>query len=209
MTVQHSLRNKASGTTEKGMERVLAILQAARDIFATEGYAALSMRRVAGQLGISLSNLQHYYRSKDLLVEAVLQSTMNQFQSKIDNIATTMGQAARIDQFTSTVDMFLEELSDPVTYGVFFEIWALAARNEFASALMDKMIAREKKAIYKLISGLAPGLSEQQTMQRAVLIVAQIEGLMLFRFHRKNNRSDMRGVHAAARQAVLNLATQA
>ena len=206
-TAPTPLQNKASVTTEKGNERMQEILQAARLMFAREGYAGLSMRGLAAALGMSLSNVQHYYKSKDLLIEAMLLYTMNTFQAKIDNIAKTMEQSPRIEQLNSTIDMFLEELSDPVTHGVFFEIWALAGRNAFASALMDKMLARERKSIFKLIQGMAPGISDEQAMLRAILIVAQVEGLMLFRLHQHGQRAEVATVHAALRQAVLNLAT--
>ena len=56
-----ALRNKSSNTTEKGLGRAHAILLAARTLLATEGYAGLSMRRVAQAAGMSLSNVQHYY----------------------------------------------------------------------------------------------------------------------------------------------------
>ena len=206
-TAPTPLQNKASVTTEKGNERMQEILQAARLMFAREGYAGLSMRGLAAALGMSLSNVQHYYKSKDLLIEAMLLYTMNTFQAKIDNIAKTMEQSPRIEHLNSTIDMFLEELSDPVTHGVFFEIWALAGRNAFASALMDKMLARERKSIFKLIQGMAPGISDEQAMLRAILIVAQVEGLMLFRLHQHGQRAEVATVHAALRQAVLNLAT--
>jgi AcrR family transcriptional regulator len=201
------LKNKASVTTEKGSERMQEILQAARLIFASEGYAGLSMRKLAAQVGMSLSNVQHYYQSKDVLIEAMLLYTMNTFQAKIDNIAKTMEQSPRIEQLNSTIEMFLDELSDPVTHGVFFEIWALAGRNAFASALMDKMLVRERKSIYKLIQGLVPGISDEQAMLRAILIVAQVEGLMLFRLHKHVQRAEVVAIHAVLRQAVLNLAT--
>lgn len=205
--VPSSLKKKSSVTTEKGTERAQQVLQAARLIFAAEGYAGLSMRRLAAELGMSLSNVQHYYQSKDLLIEAVLVSIMNSFQGKIDNIANTIDHASRIQRLNSTIDMFLEELNDPVTHGVFFEIWALAGRNAFASALMDKMLTRERKAIFKLIQGMSTHISDQQAMQRAVLIVAQVEGLMLFRLHRNVPAAEVMELHEALRQAVLNLAT--
>lgn len=208
-TVSPLIKSKSAGTTEKGQERAQEILHAARLIFATEGYAGLSMRRLASEVGISLSNVQHYYKSKDLLIEALLLYTMNTFQSKIDSIAQAMNQATRIDQLNSTIDMFLEELGDPVTHGVFFELWALASRNAFASGLMDKMLARERKSIFKLIQGLSPAISDEQAMLRAILIVAQVEGLMLFRLHKNTQPAEVSAVHAGLRQAVLTLATVA
>jgi AcrR family transcriptional regulator len=202
-----SLQNKPSSTTEKGLGRALDILHAARLLLAADGYAGLSMRRVAAEVGISLSNVQHYYQSKDALLEAMLLYTMDLFQTKMDSISAAMDSASRMDRVLSTCDMFLEELTDPAIHAIFFELWALASRNEFASRLMDKMLARERKAIYKLIAGLNPDISDQEYMQRAVLMVAQIEGLMLFRLSKAERRAEFMAVRAAVRKALVNLAT--
>ncbi|MFZ6726311.1 TetR/AcrR family transcriptional regulator [Undibacterium sp. MH2W] len=202
-----SIKNKSSSTTEKGLGRINEILEAARHLLASEGYAGLSMRKVASEVGISLSNVQHYFQSKDLLMEAVLLMTMNQFQEKLDHITNVMQQQPRIEQLNSAITMFLEELSNPVTYGMFFEIWALAARHPFASALMDKMIARERKAIFKLIQGLNPAISDEEYTLRATLIVAQVEGLMLFRYHRQTQKTEMLAVHAALKKSIMTLAS--
>lgn len=203
-----SLKRKTSSTTEKGYERARDILQAAREIFAADGYGGLSMRKVAAQVGVSLSNVQHYYKSKDMLVEALLLDSLNQFQVRIDNITASMAQASRVDQFLATVDMFLEELGNPVTRGMFFEFWALATRNTFASALMEKMQSRERKAIFNLVQGLSAEISDSDYVIRAALIVAQIEGLMLFRVRNRPKRPELEGLENAARQAVLRLAMQ-
>lgn len=202
-----SLKNKPSGTTEKGWGRAHHILHAARGLLAAEGYAGLSMRKVAAEVGMSLSNVQHYYHSKDALLEALLQYTMEVFQAKMDGISATMTSASRIDQFLSTCDMFLEEITDPVTHAIFFELWALASRNEFASRLMDKMLGRERKAIFTLIRGLNPAIADDEYMQRAILIVAQVEGLMLFRLNKAERREQFMAVRASVRKVLLTLAT--
>ena len=103
--------------------------------------------------------------------------------------------------------MFLDEITDPVTHAIFFEIWALASRNAFASKLMDKMMARERKTIFNLIRGLAPGIDDEETMQRAILIVAQVEGLMLFRLDRKVRAEEFNLVRASVRKSLAALAT--
>lgn len=201
------LKHKASVTTEKGRGRAHEILQAARTLLAAEGYAGLSMRRVAADTGMSLSNVQHYYQSKDALLEALLLYTMDVFQAKMDDIRASMTSASRIEQFVSTADMFLDEVTDPITHAIFFELWALASRNAFASALMDKMLARERKAIFKLIVGLNPAIPDGEYMQRAILMVAQMEGLMLFRLNKKTRPAEFIAVRASMRQAMLALAT--
>jgi AcrR family transcriptional regulator len=207
MTLDDTLRNKPSSTTEKGLGRAQAVLQAARRLLAEQGYAGLSMRRVAQDAGMTLSNVQHYYASKDLLLEALLLTTMNEFQAKMDRIAAEMRDRPRLDRFLSTVDMFLEEITDPVTHALFFEIWALASRNPFASTLMDLMMERERKTVYHLIKGLNPAISDEAYRERAILMVAQIEGLMLFRLNRETRREPFLSVRAALRKALLALAT--
>ena len=202
-----ALKNKPSSTTEKGWGRAQAVLQAARQLLASEGYAGLSMRRVAQAAGMTLSNVQHYYASRDLLLEALLLSIMDEFQSKMDRISAEMSERPRLERFLSTADMFLDEITDPVTHAIFFEIWALASRNPFASNLMDKMLGRERKTVYNMIRGLNPALSDEETMQRAILMVAQVEGLMLFRLNSSTRREQFMAVRASVRKALLNLAT--
>jgi len=202
-----SLNNKPSTTTEKGRGRALEILHAARLLLAAEGYAGLSMRRVALATGMSLSNVQHYYQSKDALLEALLLYTMALFQQKMDSISAAMTSASRLDQFLSTCDMFLDEITDPVTHAIFFELWALASRNAFASSLMDKMLARERKAIFNLIRGLNPAIGDDEYQQRAILMVAQVEGLMLFRLNKDTRSAEFMAVRTALRKVLLALAT--
>jgi AcrR family transcriptional regulator len=206
-TLDSALKNKPSTTTEKGLGRAHQILQAARRLLAEQGYAGLSMRRVAQEAGMSLSNVQHYYQSKDLLLEALLLYTMDDFQSKMDRVLQAMTDRPRLEQFLSTVDMFLGEITDPVTHAIFFEIWALASRNAFASALMDRMLSRERKAIYHLIRGLNPEISDEQYMQRAILMVAQVQGLMLFRLNTQTRREQFLAVRTSVRKVLQTLAT--
>jgi AcrR family transcriptional regulator len=206
-TLDSALRNKPSSTTEKGLGRAHEILQAARGLLAAEGYAGLSMRRVALAAGMSLSNVQHYYPSRDLLLEALLLYTMDVFQAKMDGIAAAMTDHSRLERFLSTVDMFLDEITDPVTHAIFFEIWALASRNAFASNLMDKMLGRERKTVYNLIRGLNPAIPDDEYMQRAILMVAQIEGLMLFRLDKQTRREQFDAVRKSVRKVLLTLAT--
>jgi AcrR family transcriptional regulator len=205
--VDSTLKNKVSSTTEKGLGRAQDILQAARALLAAEGYAGLSMRRVAQAAGMSLSNVQHYYGSKDQLLEALLLTTMDGFQASMDGIAAAMSGRSQLERFLSTVDMFLEEITDPVTHALFFEIWALASRHPFASDLMDTMLGRERKTVYKLIRGLNPAIPDDEYKQRAILMVAQVEGLMLFRLDKRRRRAEFDAVRASLRKALLALAT--
>jgi AcrR family transcriptional regulator len=206
-TLDSALRNKPSITTEKGFGRARAILLAARALLASEGYAGLSMRRVAQDAGMSLSNVQHYYGNKEQLLEALLLYTMDEFQAKMDRIAVAMAGRPQVERFLTTIDMFLDEITEPVMHAIFFEIWALASRHPFASSLMGRMVGRERKAVYGLIRGLHPAISDEEYMQRAVLIVAQVQGLMLFRPDRHARPEQFAAMRASVHKVLLSLAT--
>jgi hypothetical protein len=72
---------------------------------------------------------------------------------------------------------------------------------------MDKMLGRERKTVYNLIRGLNPAFGDEETMQRAVLMVAQIAGLMLFRLDKDKRRAQFEAVRASVRKVLLTLAT--
>jgi len=202
------LRNKSSSITEKGLGRAHAVLQAARTLLARDGHAGLSMRAVAQEAGMTLSNVQHYYASKDLLLEALLLNIMDAFQEKMDRIAAEMRERPRLEQFMRTMDMVLDEITEPETHAIFFELWALASRNPFASTLMDIMVGRERKTVYNMIRGLNPAIGDEEAMQRAILMVGQVQGLMLFRLDKVGRREQFVTVRDSLRRVLLQLATQ-
>ena len=112
-----------------------------------------------------------------------------------------------MERFLTTVDMFLDEITDPTMHAIFFEIWALASRHPFASSLMGLMMGRERKAVYGLIQGLNPAIDDAHCMERAVLVVAQIQGLMLFRLDRHTRPEQYAAVRASLHKVLLSLAT--
>jgi hypothetical protein len=72
---------------------------------------------------------------------------------------------------------------------------------------MARMLGRERKAIYNLVRGLNPEIPDSEYMQRAILMVAQMEGLMLFRLDKHKRRDEFLAVRASVRKALLMLAT--
>ncbi len=59
--------SRARRDREKSETRAL-ILQAARELFTTEGYAQTSMRRIADQIGYTATAIYHHFEDKDALL---------------------------------------------------------------------------------------------------------------------------------------------
>ncbi|MBK7022903.1 MAG: helix-turn-helix transcriptional regulator [Sulfuritalea sp.] len=55
--------------TQRGRERVVEILAAAKLLFIQGGYAEMTMRQVSERVGISLSNVQHYFPTREALLQ--------------------------------------------------------------------------------------------------------------------------------------------
>ncbi|WKB55293.1 TetR/AcrR family transcriptional regulator [Eleftheria terrae] len=207
-SLEPALQEKPSTTTERGRARAQAILQAAYALFVAQGYAGFSMRSVAARVGISLSNLQHYYPSKDSLIEEMLLSAYGDYQHRIDQLFEAMPQATPLQRFEAAMDLFLAALKNPQAAGSITQTWVMALQHPAAVKTVAKLQARERKTIFKLIRGLSPQISDDEYQVRAALIVAQIEGLALQFAGRDRRPFTSAQLDAAARASFLRLATQ-
>jgi AcrR family transcriptional regulator len=173
-----SLGDKHSPTTGKGLQRAQDILTAARDILVAEGYAGLTLRGVAARIDARLSNVQHYYRSKDALIEALLVYLMDDFQKQIETLLTSMRDRTQHERLVAVLDLLISEGSKSNPCGIFVEAWSLAQRLPFAAGLMEQIQERERKEFYRLMFGLNPLISAKECRRRAELSVLLIHGLM-------------------------------
>ncbi len=204
---ENHLRSKESETTGKGHERAHAILQISRTLLASEGYAGLSMRNVAARAGVNLSTVQHYYPSKDALLEALLLQTLQEYQGAVDQQLRVGAGGEPLKQFEAIVDYFLDDLAHPETTSLLCELWALANRNAFAAKILDNMLTRSRKVFRNLVRALAPELAAAQGELRGALIVAQLQGLMLYLASSRPRHADLAGLKQAARSSLVRLAT--
>lgn len=188
-------RGKASHTTERGLARAEAVLAAAHEVFVAEGYGGFSVRSVAARVGVSLSTVQHYYPSKELLVEEMLLAAAARYQRAIDAIVQGMPQASAIDQFMASMDMFLADMKHPSVADGLVQMWAAARVDAGAAQTVARIQKRERKTVARLLAGTAPRWTETEREARAALIVAQIEGLIL-------QHAGLRGMPAAALAAL-------
>jgi AcrR family transcriptional regulator len=199
-------QRKESHTTSKGQERAGAILAIARELLGTEGYAALSMRSVAQRLGSSLSTVQHYYPSREALLEALLNQTFNGYQAAVDERLLQQGDKSGMAVFQSIIDYFLDDLRDQISSGLFFEIAALANRHPYASDMFDGMLTRARRTTRNLIRDIAPHMTPAQCEVRGALIVSQIIGLMIFLSDTRPKHEELAELQQEATAAIMRIA---
>jgi len=64
--------------------RRLQIMQAALELFATEGYAHCSIARLASHAGISKGLMYNYFESKRALLDAIIEHGLNELMDLFD-----------------------------------------------------------------------------------------------------------------------------
>ncbi|QRY55988.1 TetR/AcrR family transcriptional regulator [Sphingobacterium siyangense] len=118
---------------DKKEERLNQILSTTINILTEKGAEKLSMRMVAKSANISLSNLQYYYKDKDLLFIATVEFYFESCKKELTHAIKMLTEYSTPDK-----DIFLEKvlsmlLIDSKTSHqtlMFQEIWTLAARNK-------------------------------------------------------------------------------
>lgn len=175
-------RHRRAGTavSEKGLERSEAILDAATEILVGEGHAQLSMRKIAVRAGIRLGNLQYYYATKQDVVRALLERTLARSLASIEakTAATTGTPSARL---RTCLEAVLEDQADQDCCRMFWEVWALAARDRSVARATRAFYERYRDGLAVLLHAVAPRLGAERTRRRATLVVAMLEGATVFR----------------------------
>ncbi|MCA3780981.1 MAG: TetR/AcrR family transcriptional regulator [Burkholderia sp.] len=192
--------------TQRGRNTVGRILASAIEIFVVDGYGGLTMRKVATGAGLALSNLQHYFPSREDLFAAIISETISEYSRNYDGVRTdeTLSPAARLEK---VVRMLIEDAKLPRTQSLFVNIWALAHAHEFARQAMEDAYLFQRQMIAGFVTAVNPALTPQQLARRSALITAQIEGLSVLIPQRNRFPSDIKGMEDEAVKAVLAVAS--
>lgn len=143
----------------KRSERANEIIEATVQLLKEEGSEGLTLRKVAGRCGITLSNLQYYYPGKT----ALLQATADHFfRTCEEQILAERAEALNEDPASSHV--FLKRLLtllivcelDELYNAVFRELWALAIRDAALAAALRTYYRRYAAWMVDMIVELFP-----------------------------------------------------
>ncbi len=191
--------------TERGRNAVGRIMASAIEIFVAEGYGGLTMRKVAVGAGLALSNLQHYFPTREDLFAALIVETISEYSRSYEGVSTDTTLTAE-ERMEKLVRLLIEDGKQPRTQGLFVNIWALAQTQEFARKSMEEAYLLQRRTLSAFVAAINPGLSPLELSRRAALITAQIEGLFVLIPQRNRFPSDIKGMEDEVVKAVLALA---
>ncbi len=152
------------------------ILKAARNLFLTEGYSGLRLRKVAENAGISLGNLTYYFGSKADLFQSMIDDILAGYATRNADIARQFPSDSKqqIDQYLS---FLFRDCKNPKTQKFFYQLWATASHDSFVAKARNTTYAEFENQMRELCTQANRGLSKTEVQTRAILIVALVEGL--------------------------------
>lgn len=161
------------------------ILLTAFECLSTRGYANVSMRNIADEAGVALSQLTYYYKNKENLFTEVINMMMDQYLKEIKNTLESTTDAR--DKIASLVKFFKELIGNkPDLLRLFIDftaqaLWVPSFRKQLDSlfnALTEiiernlpidtifnrNSLAYSPKSIAKLLFGALFGTSVQSML---------------------------------------------
>jgi AcrR family transcriptional regulator len=142
---------------------------AARTVAVQRGPGGLTLRAVAAQSAISLSNLQYHFASQDELLRAVLDAELASGEAFVAQAIA----ACPDDPPGAAIDALLELQHQRGAARLFFSLWAMATTSRSLRSALHAFYA----GFVERIALVAP----PEAKQRAWLVVALLEGASLFR----------------------------
>jgi AcrR family transcriptional regulator len=198
-------RLRAVTITNKGNERVVAILEAAKNVLVDEGFAALSLREVAKRAGMTVGNVGYYFPSKDSLLVALAEHIFDRWDARFRRHLPP-GLAGGEAIFLHSIRFMIEENKRPKTKSLLLEMWAMANRSRAIMRMMDTFYRRMRTWIEAMLEEIDPNASPHARRLRAALITAQIEGLMLLIGPNSLAEAELAGIEAEAVRQIERLA---
>ncbi|EXU85597.1 TetR family transcriptional regulator [Streptomyces noursei PD-1] len=185
--------------TRQGNLRRTSLLDAAESVLVAKGNADASLRAIAGEAGVRVGHLQHYFPTRADLIKAVLERAL---ERSLDRLAETTGlRLGREDpsvievpeggraEPAEVVAVVLAEQEDPQLVRLYVEVWALAARDDEIAAVVREFYRKYVAHVEAFVQQGRPEWSAELCRARAETFVALVEGAALMRSGIAGSRS--------------------
>jgi len=175
-----------------GHETRQSIITVAGKVLIESGYASLTLKRVADAAGISVGNLNYHFRTKESLVEALIEHVLTDFSSRFEAIIIR-----DVDDGSDALGALLQWAMDESCAHQYTrlvrELWAMATHNRSVAAAMDHYYDQSIEAAMKQLAGSNDGRRqiELTTLVTLVCIIAEGASAVFGRRGRRHPQYDM------------------
>lgn len=173
------------GVFEKSREKQADIVRCAQDIFVLEGYAALTLRRVSEELGISKGNLSYHFPNKNLLLDGVIEDFLLRYEQAHESAISGSGDdvPARMEAY---LGFLAKDAQDAYSQKFFYQLWSMASHRPDIARYKDRVYEHFLAQLRTELALARPDLDGPGQLKKAFLIMSLVEGAnVLFGTSRK------------------------
>jgi len=175
---------EGSARYQTGRDRVAQIIDVALEIILQSGYQALTLREVARRCKVQIGAISHYYKSRSVLLQDVINSVMVPFSENFRAIQHAPG-ATPEQKLERIIRFLLDDIQSRQTTRLFPHLWALANHDDFIAKAVDSIYILERATFTDLIAAINPGLDAAEREGLAVFLSSAIAGSTMFIGHEK------------------------
>ena len=162
----------------KGGNKRHFVMAHALELLIEVGYQGLTMRGIADRCGMSLSNVQYYFRTKEALIAEIADRYFGECDAVLLTYFDKQGPVETRGALHDLVELFLEhgrEMTDMCR--VFREIWAIGSRNENVSELLNCHYRRIGRTLSRHLK--YPSTSPAAVDRMVALLLVMSEGFSI------------------------------
>ena len=194
----------ATGTTRRGRPSTGArerILEAAIEVLKADGYAGLTMAKVAARAGESKPLVAYHYGSKQGLVgaagRAIAEMITNEVLDAVDGAGTVEAVIRGVD---AGVERVLDE--DERVARLYFDLAAVSVIEEEIRQTIAEVNERWREVLVRLLTEASDGLSPSKARVLTVMVISGMQGMTLERIERGPTPERKRARELFIRSAV-------
>ena len=162
--------------SSKGASTIKQILGAAHRVFVKEGYAGLTIRKVANEAGLAVGNVSYYFSTKHDLIVATLHETMTDYvEEQILYLQTD--QDSPLEILSDIVAFYVRNIS--TTYPLFHQLWGYAGTSEEAKKVVRDLYRPLGQFVYHLVKACNPLLNHEDARKAVFQIFCLEQGMKL------------------------------
>jgi AcrR family transcriptional regulator len=194
----------AAGSTRRGRPSTGArerILEAAIEVLKSDGYAGLTIAKVAAQAGESKPLVAYHYGSKQGLVQAAGRSIAEMIT---EEVLDAVDGATTIEAVIRGVDAGVERVldDDERVARLYFDLAAVSVVEPEVRQTIAEVNEQWREVLVRLLTQASDGLTPARARVLTVMVVSGMQGMTLERIERGATPERKRARELFIRSAV-------
>jgi len=164
------------------------------------------MRNVAERAGVNLANLQYYFPRKEDLAQAVYLDAGARYQEEWKKLLSNAPEDPH-KRLEMLLHWNMQDIGKKSTRQFFIQLWTLlGSLDNFDGSYLKLLYEIDIGMFTEHIRNILPGKNQDQVRQRATLIAAMIEGLMVVTGDLGDKNQKRKALYDAAFKTMMDIA---